>query len=40
MDLDSDTDTDSSTMQDFFIGSDSDSESLIEIYVIGTDLRP
>ena len=33
-DSDSDSDTDSCTMQDFSIGSDSDSDPLIEMYVI------
>ena len=37
-DSDSDSDTDSCTMQDFSIGSDSDSDPLIEMYVIGTVL--
>ena len=35
-DSDSDADTDSCTMQDFSIGSDSDSDPMIEMYVIGT----
>ena len=37
---DSDSDTDSCTMQDFSIGSDTDSDSLIEMYVIGTEICP
>ena len=36
----SDSDKDSCTMQDFSIGSDSDSYSLIEIYVIGMEICP
>ena len=32
-DSDSDSDTDSCTMQDFSIGSDSDSDPVIEMYV-------
>ena len=40
LDSDSDSDTDSCTMQDFSIGSDSDSDPLIEMYVIGTEICP
>ena len=39
-DSDSDSDTDSCTMQDFSIGSDSDSDALIEMYVIGMEICP
>ena len=39
-DTDSASDTESCTMQDFFIGSDSDSDPLIEMYVIGTEICP
>ena len=37
---DSDSDTNSCTMQDFSIGSDSDSDPLIEMNVIGTEICP
>ena len=39
-DSDSDSATDSCTMQDFSIGSDSDSDPLIEMYVIGMKICP
>ena len=34
------SDFDSCTMQKFHIGSDSDSDPLIEIYVVGTEICP
>ena len=37
-DSDPDTETDSCTMQDFSTGLDSDSDPLIEMYVIGTEI--
>ena len=37
---DSDSDSDSCTMQKFHIGSDLDSDPLIEVYRIGTDICP
>ena len=37
---DSDSDSDSCTMQKFHIGSDPDSDPLIEVYGIGTDICP
>ena len=37
-DSDSNSDTESCTMQDFTIGSDSDSDPLTEMYVIGTEI--
>ena len=36
--LDSDSDTDSCTMQDFSVGLDLDSDPLIEMYVIGMEI--
>ena len=39
-DSNSDSDTDSCTMQDFSIGSDSYSDLLIEMYIIGMDICP
>ena len=39
-DLDSDSDMDSCTMQDFPIGSDSDCDPLIGMYVVGTEICP
>ena len=38
LDSDSDSDTDSCTMHDFSIGSDSDSDPLIEMHVKGTEI--
>ena len=38
--LDSDSDTDSCAIQDFSIGSDSDPDPLIEMYVIGMEICP
>ena len=35
-----DSDTDSCTMQDFSIGSDSDSDPLVEVYEMGTEICP
>ena len=35
-----DSDSDSSTMPDFSTGSDSDSDPLIEMYGIGTEICP
>ena len=40
LDSDSDLDTDSCTIQCFSIGSDSDSDPLIKMYVIGTEICP
>ena len=40
LEADSDSHTDSYTMQDFSTGSDSDSDILIEMYVIGTEISP
>ena len=40
LDSDSDSDKDSCNMQDFPIGSDSDSDPLIEMYVKGTEICP
>ena len=40
VDSDSDTNTDSCTMQDFSTGFYSDSDPLIEMYVIGTEICP
>ena len=42
VDQDSDpySDLDSCTMQKFHIGSDSDSDPLIEMYVVGTEICP
>ena len=34
------SDSDSCTMQKFHIGSDSDSDPLIEMYVVGTEICP
>ena len=39
-DSDLDSDTESCTMQDFSIGLDLDSDPLIEMYVIGTEICP
>ena len=39
-DSDLNSDTDSCTTQDFSIGSDSDSDPLIEMYVIRTEICP
>ena len=39
-DSDLDSDTDFCTMQDFSIGSDSDSNLVIEMYVIGMEFCP
>ena len=39
-DSDSDSDSDSCTMQKFHIGSDLDSDPLIKVYGIGTDICP
>ena len=39
-DLDSDLDMDSCTMQHFSIGSDSDSDPLVEMHVIETEICP
>ena len=39
-DLDPYSDSDSCTMQRFHIGSDSDSDPLIEMYVVGTETCP
>ena len=38
--MNSDTDTDSCTMQDFPTGSDLDSDPLTEMHVIGTEICP
>ena len=40
LDSDSDLDTDSCTMQNFSICSDSESDPLIQMYVIGTEICP
>ena len=40
LDSDSDSDTDYCTMQDFSIGSDSDSDPLIQMHVKGTEICP
>ena len=39
-DLDSDSEMDSCTRQNFSTGSDSDSDPLIEMYVIGMEICP
>ena len=40
LDSDPDSETDSCTMQNFSTGLDSDSDPLIEMYVIGMEIHP